>query len=103
MEIPHKNEAIYRFTPRLKEDQSLDSVLVKQNPLTFEIANKTIVFNQGEIVTPSQVLSQQGYWIKTNQNDRPIIKNKNTKQNQQKSKSNSFFQWLRVFLATIFR
>ena len=82
MKIPHKNISIYRFTPELENNKTLESSIVSYNPLTFQTATKTIVFKKGKILRPKKILSKQGYWITTSEEEKPIIKNNNPKKMQ---------------------
>lgn len=70
--IRAKGRNLWRLTPDLTIVKSVESCLVSDNPPTFEIAGKRIVFPKGRIIRLERPMSAYGFWIETSEGVRPV-------------------------------
>jgi hypothetical protein len=67
-----KGRNLWRLTPDLSVVKSIESCRVSDDPPTFEIAGRRIVFPKGRIVRLERPMSANGFWIETPEGIRPV-------------------------------
>jgi|GEM_PF-1644597 len=58
-----KGRSVWRFTPKLEGENSLESVLVRTFPATFQVGSTTVTIPEGRVFIPENIISRQGYWV----------------------------------------
>ena len=57
---------IYRFTPRLDQNNTFQSVLQSQNPASFKVDNTVVTIPNSQVVFFNDTISKAGYWVISN-------------------------------------
>jgi hypothetical protein len=66
--------SVWRFTPKLTEDGSVESMVAREYPATFRTAEREIAFADGAIYRPEHPVSLDGIWVIASADTRPDAK-----------------------------